>query len=350
VSDPPADPFGEAVRAVRRWRCRLLGADFMFTTDDPDVERLVRQAFENLPRYRVTPRVRKLHVRIVLRRRAARTATPPPPPRFAGGADIVTATIDADNFAVLAPRQGSALVVMSSDMLRHSYHLRYELLEFTVITLAVRALGLVPLHAACLSLRGRGVLIVGASGSGKSTLSLQGAAAGLALVSEDSLFVEPRRLRAVALPNYLYVRADSPSRLAPDGLVRHLARANLIQRRSGVRKRALDLRHAGLAVAGGAPRIVAMILLSARTAQTRRLLIRQPAGRGLARLRAMQSYAAARPEWPSFARQMAQLPCFELRRGAHPAEAISVLKELLRRIPQEQRRARVIGAGRAHAA
>jgi len=334
VSDPPADPFGERVRGIRRWRCRLLGADFVFETDNQAVERLVRQAFENLPRYRLTPTIRTLHVRIVLRqRRAARTRGLPPPPRFAGGADIVTATIDADNYAVLAPRQGSALLVLSSDMLRHAYHLRYELLEFAVITLAVRALGLVPLHAACVSLRGRGVLLVGASGSGKSTLSLHAAAAGLPLVSEDSLFVEPHRLRAVSLPNYLYVRSDTPSRLLPAGLSGRLARAGLIRRRSGVRKRALDLRSAGLAVADRAPRIIAVVLLTSRRARAGHLAVRQPVGRALARLRAMQAYAAARPEWPRFARMMAQLPCFELRRGAHPAEAVAVLNALLRQIP-----------------
>ncbi len=331
MSDPPADPFGERVRGISRWRCRLLGADFVFETDSKAVERLVRQAFEDLPRYRLTPRVRTLHVRIVLRqRRAARRPASPRPPRFAGGADIVTATIDADNYAVLAPRQGSALLVVSSDMLRHAYHLRYELLEFAVITLAIRALGLVPLHAACVALRGRGVLLVGTSGSGKSTLSLHAAAAGLDLVSEDSLFVDPNRLRAGSLPNYLYVRSDTPSRLLPAGLARHLTRATLIRRRSGVRKRALDLRHAGLAVARRAPRIVAMILLKSRPARGGRLLMRHPAGRALANLRTMQAYAAARPEWPRFARKMARLPCFELRRGAHPGEAVAILKALLR--------------------
>jgi hypothetical protein len=332
VSDPPADPFGERVRGLRRWRCRLLGADFVFETDHKAVERLVRQAFEDLPRYTLTPHARTLHVRIVLReRRAARAARTPGPPRFAGGAEIVTAAIDADNYAVLAPGQGSALLVWSSDMLRHAYHLRYELLEFAVITLAVRTLGLVPLHAACVSQGERAVLIVGKSGSGKSTLSMHAAAAGLALVSEDNLFVEPKRLRAASLPNYLYVRSDTASRLLPAGLAPHLARSTLIRRRSGVRKRALDLRRAGLAVAGRAPRIVATILLTPRPARAGRLLIRQSASRALTRLRAGQAYAAARPEWPRFARSMARLPCFELRRGAHPSEAVGAVKALLRR-------------------
>jgi len=197
----------------------------------------------------------------------------------------------------------------------------------------VRALGLVPLHAACVSLRGRGLLLVGSSGSGKSTLSMHAAAAGLPLVSEDSLFVEPGRLRAASLPNYLYVRADTPDRLLPAGLELRLAHASVIRRRSGVRKRALDLRRAGLAVAGRAPRIVAMVLLTSRAARGGHLLSGTPGARALARLGAMQAYAAARPEWPRFARKLARLPCFELRRGAHPAEAVAELQALLRARP-----------------
>jgi len=330
VSDPPADPFGERVRGTKRWHCRLLGADFEFETDHRAVKRLVQQAFEGLPAYRLKPETPKLKVRIVLRHRASRQRGVPPRPRFAGGADIVTATIDADNYAVLAPRQGSALLVFSSDMLRHSYYLRYELLEFAVITLAVRALGLVPLHAACVSLNGRGVLLVGKSGSGKSTLSLNAAASGLALVAEDNLFVEPRRLRSASIPNYLYVRSDTPRRLLTPGLARALARAPLIRRRSGVRKRALDLRHAGLAVGRRAPRIVAMVLLSPRPAGAGQHLVRRSAGRAVARLRAMQAYATTRAQWPRFARMISQLPCYELRRGAHPAETVAALKALLR--------------------
>jgi hypothetical protein len=331
VSDPPADPFGERAGRDRRWRCRLLGADFVFATDDAAAERLVREAFEGLPRFRLAPRAPTMQVRIVVRqRRAVRSRGSPPPPRFTAGAGIITANIDADNYAVLAPRQRSALLVWSSDMLRHRYHLRYELLEFAVITLAVRSMGLVPLHAACVARSGRGILLIGTTGSGKSTLSMQGAAAGLDLVAEDSLFVEPDRLRAAALPNYLYVRTGSPRRLLPAGIAGHLKRATLIRRRSGVRKRALDLRRTGLSIAGRAPRIVAMVLLTARSARAGRLLVRRSSARVLARLGASQAYAASRPEWPRFARRIARLPCFELRRGAHPAEAIEVLKALLR--------------------
>ncbi|XDA98778.1 HPr kinase/phosphatase C-terminal domain-containing protein [Sulfitobacter sp. LCG007] len=55
-----------------------------------------------------------------------------------------------------------------------------------------------PLHASCVSLEGRGVLILGASGSGKSALALQLMALGARLVSDDRTLVEPRDGRLIA--------------------------------------------------------------------------------------------------------------------------------------------------------
>ena len=45
------------------------------------------------------------------------------------------------------------------------------------------------LHAACVSLEGRGVLVLGPSGSGKSALALQLMAHGCTLVSDDAVEV-----------------------------------------------------------------------------------------------------------------------------------------------------------------
>ena len=53
---------------------------------------------------------------------------------------------------------------------------RYEMLEFAVFTLASRVQGVVPLHAACIGRRGRGLLLMGDSGAGKSTAALLGLA------------------------------------------------------------------------------------------------------------------------------------------------------------------------------
>jgi serine kinase of HPr protein (carbohydrate metabolism regulator) len=98
---------------------------------------------------------------------------------------------------MVAPEARSALVVVSPDMLRFAYHTRYELLEFAVYTLAARVQGLVSLHAACVGLGGRAVLLMGPSGAGKSTVALQCLLQHFQFVSEDSTLVMPEAMRVL---------------------------------------------------------------------------------------------------------------------------------------------------------
>lgn len=55
-----------------------------------------------------------------------------------------------------------------------------------------------PLHASCVAVDGRGVLILGPSGSGKSALALQLMAHGARLVADDRCLVLSRHGRLVA--------------------------------------------------------------------------------------------------------------------------------------------------------
>ena len=77
------------------------------------------------------------------------------------GAGFLGSATDASTIAVLFPAERTALVFVSREMLRFPYHIRYELIEFAVFTLASRAQRLVPLHAACVGLDGRGDLAHG---------------------------------------------------------------------------------------------------------------------------------------------------------------------------------------------
>jgi len=88
-------------------------------------------------------------------------------------AGLLCGAVDSPSCVLLSPAQRSGLVLVSRATLRSPYHLRYELIEFGVFTLAARILGLIPLHAACVGLGGKGVLIIGASGAGKSTVVMQ---------------------------------------------------------------------------------------------------------------------------------------------------------------------------------
>jgi hypothetical protein len=42
-----------------------------------------------------------------------------------------------------------------------------------------------------------------------------------------------------------------------------------------------------------------------------------------------QAYAASQPQWRAFRKQVSRLDAFELRRGAHPLEAVDVLRSLV---------------------
>jgi hypothetical protein len=49
----------------------------------------------------------------------------------------------------------------------------------------------------------------------------------------------------------------------------------------------------------------------------------------LSRLDSHQAYAANQLRWRAFGRNLARVEAFELRRGAHPREAVAALQALL---------------------
>jgi hypothetical protein len=320
-----ADPFHEGTRAHLRARMSVLGADFTVTSSALD-------AFGCMPKQRLEPRPPRLTVRLVLSDRKP-TWTPgeaPPPAAFSSGAGLLCATIDAGNFAVMDVAMSRALVCVSKTMLRQTYYARYELVELAFLTLASRAQGLVPLHAACVGANGHGVLLIGSSGTGKSTLCLHALANGMQLLSEDSAFVAPESLRVTGVPNYLHLVPDALGFLQAGILRRAIERSPVIQRRSGSRKYEVDVRKLGAEPARKPLRLAATVLLSRET--TGRAQACYPLERDsfVSRLRREQPYAVERcSDWAGFERRVARVPSYELRRTAHPDIAVRQLRSLL---------------------
>jgi energy-coupling factor transporter ATP-binding protein EcfA2 len=233
------------------------------------------------------------------------------------------------SFVTLSTPQRAGLIVVSRDLLRHPYHVRYELLEFAVYVLAARAQGLVPLHAACVGYGGRGLLLLGPSGAGKSTLVLHSLLAGLEFLAEDSVLVKPARLLATGVANFLHLRPDSLRFLEPAER-RALRRGSCaIRRRSGVAKLEIDLRRPPFRLATAPLRIEGVIFLSKRRGAPGALLGSLHKSAALRRLTAQQRYAAHQPGWQVFREQLARLPAYELRRAPHPRQAVAALRALL---------------------
>ena len=83
----------------------------------------------------------------------------------------------------------------------------------SLLAIVAPSAGLTSLHSACVSAKGRGLLLVGGAASGKSTLSLALAQTGLDFLSDDRILVGEKNgnLRAWGLSREMKQRADAVS-------------------------------------------------------------------------------------------------------------------------------------------
>ena len=334
-----SDPFGERSPMLARKPLQLLGGRFRFDSNSPELLRLVDSAYAGLPRHWLSTEAPELRVSLLLtpspKARASagvqRTLnrSEPPPVAMLHGAGLLGGATASSNAVVMSPREGAALVVVSPRMLQFPYHTRYELIEFAVFTLAARAQKLVPLHAACVGLGGRGILLMGPSGAGKSTVALHCLLSGLDFLAEDSVFVAPDTMLATGIANFLHVRADSLGWLGRSREAAAIARSPVIRRRSGVKKFEVDLRRERFQLAKSPLRIVGIVFLSSQKAGAHPLLKPLSKSDLRANLAFEQAYGASQPQWRTFDKNISRLAAFELRRGRHPLEAVEALRSLL---------------------
>ena len=328
--DISTDPFRERQRGVRRATLQLLGARLVFESESAQLMRLVEWAYAGLPRHALSAPVPRLAVRLVLGGNAgSRKADAPAPLATSSGVGFLCGASPKTSMAAIYPSGRAALVIVDRALLRFPYHVRYELIEFAVFTLAARAQNLMPLHAACVGSDGRGLLLLGASGAGKSTAMLHCALAGLDLLSEDSLFVTADTLRATGVANFLHIRRES-LRFLPARQAAELRRSPTIRRRSGVEKLEIDLRQPLFRLAPRPVELVGVVELRPRGSGAGASLSALGSRQLLARLRDTQPYAASFRSWRMFSRAVRRLPAFELSRGRHPNETVEVLQQLLR--------------------
>ncbi|WP_426688586.1 serine kinase [Rhodanobacter ginsengiterrae] len=329
--DVHADPFDERCGAVAGMDRQIMGGHFRFESGSEALLALVDAAYAGLPPHRLPLAAAEFRIELrLVSRQVPPCGAEPSPMRMQSGAGLICGVMDASNYVVLDPAQRRALVVASEDMLDCPYHLRYELIEFAVFTLAARGLGLVPLHGACVGRGGRGILLLGASGAGKSTLALHSLLQGLDFLAEDAVFVQPEQMLATGVANFLHVQADALRFVDDDSIRRWIAQAPVIRRRSGVEKFEVDLRLGHGRLAPESLALVGAVWVSSQLANDPAVLLAPiPAHQIAARLRADQPYASGQPGWHLFEQQLMAQGVYELRRGRHPQASVDALRQLL---------------------
>jgi hypothetical protein len=330
MRDARADPFRERSRQPFSARKLILGGHFLFESNSVALLHVVEQAYGGLPAHHLPVPAKDFHIELRLVRRNEPGAIEPPPVQTQSAPGVLCGVMDACNYTILMPEQRRALVVASEDMLQRPYHLRYELIEFAVFTLASRGLELVPLHGACVGRRGRGVLLLGASGSGKSTLTLHGLLHGLEVLAEDAVFVQPERLLATGVANYLHLQADALRFVQEERARRWVSASPVIRRRSGVAKFEVDLRQGSGRPATVPLELAGAVFVSSQRADDAEALLRPVPEKDMAALLAAdQPYASGQPGWCYFTQQLQRAGVYQLRRGSHPQASVDALLELL---------------------
>jgi hypothetical protein len=330
-----ADPYGEGASVPVRKPLNLLGGRFHFESDSRELLALVDAAYAGLPGHLFSSTPKTFRIKLMLTptpaKASRRTAwqKEPPPISMLHGAGFLGSATPSSTFVVLSPKERTGLVSVSADMLRFPYQLRYEAIEFAVFTLACRAQGLVPLHAACVGLGGRGILLMGSSGAGKSTVALQCLLEGFDFLSEDSVFVAPNSMHATGAANFLHVRPDSLRWLGRSRARSIISRSPVIQRRSGIKKFEVDLRRKEFRLAKAPLKIIGVVFLSPQAGGTGPLLKSLSNSETLARLKHEQAYGESLPQWRAFSRKLLRLAGFEMRRGPHPSASAQTLRALL---------------------
>jgi hypothetical protein len=107
---------------------------------------------------------------------------------FRAHRNLIVGIADRYNFHITDVTHGFSFVWLNTAAILNRNYLRYHFLEAVALShIANRYTA--PIHAACVELNGRGVLLCGDSGAGKSSLAFACARAGWTYITDDASFL-----------------------------------------------------------------------------------------------------------------------------------------------------------------
>jgi len=135
----------------------------------------------------------------------------PPSPTYRFLRPLFTSIVDGANYVLCDLERGRSYTAMTRGMLESPLYVEYFFMMVPLCTLPAKTV-----HAACVALDGRGVMLCGDSGAGKSTLSYACARAGWEYVSDDGAYLLDCERRIVTGNSHQVRLRPSAAELFPE--------------------------------------------------------------------------------------------------------------------------------------
>lgn len=190
-----------------------LGFPLQISSNSPKVMAAAAASWEVFaPTFQCLP----LEIHLGVTDDAADSCEFPPAPVFRLQSEQLVSIANANNFIVSDLRIGRSFGWITPNVADSPLYLRYHLLEAAVLSM-ITALYALPLHAACVSWDGIGILLCGDSGAGKSSLAYAASRAGWTFISDDASYMPLNRDDRMVIGNSHQVRfRDSGVVLFPE--------------------------------------------------------------------------------------------------------------------------------------
>ena len=318
----PHDPLGYGRPLPLKFRYYPMGFPVDLATNSEDILAIADRIWGPFP---ATSHSNAATLRIAVDDRDA--SVPPVPSMPRGQNHLVSIVQGPDNFAIVDIARSFAFACLTRDVARDRAYVRYHFLE-PAVYLMVDAAHLSPVHASCVALNGRAVVLCGDAGAGKTSLAYACARSGWTYLSDDAThIVRGRADRAVVGRPFRIRFRESARRLFPE-----LNRFTPERRPNGKLDIEVDTRALGLSVAleSKASHVVFLNRQDHRHDKARATVEPFPRGDAPGRLQNLICYGDQRvlEEQNRALREFLRLPIVELKYG-DPAGAENALRELV---------------------